>query len=117
VINQAAARQWAEDTFGMMCMDKHERAMRFLEEAFEAAQAAGVTDKDAVCLWRVVYDKPVGELAQEIGGALLTLALLSEGAGLDMEWAGDTEFLRARTMPRDYIKARHAVKVAAGVAR
>jgi hypothetical protein len=41
-----------------------------------------------------VFDRPIGEAHQEVGGVMVTLALLCHAANLDMEDLGYTEINR-----------------------
>lgn len=74
--------------------DKVERNHRFLEEALELVQAADCTKAEALKLVEYVYGRPKGELHQEIGGVLVTLAALSDAHGADLEICGDVEIRR-----------------------
>jgi len=50
-----------------------ERALRFLEEAFELAQSIRIPEEILRDLLGFVYSRPVGETHQELGGVMLTL--------------------------------------------
>lgn len=89
--------------------DKVERNHRFLEEALELVQAAGCTRQEAILLVKYVYDRPVGELHQEIGGAMVTLAALADAHGADMEICADVE-LRRCWDKIEQIRAKQAAK-------
>lgn len=67
---------WMFSCFGKeISDDKTERAYRFLEEALELVQAGGhCSVEDAHRLVDYVYGRPVGDLAQEVGGVAVTLA-------------------------------------------
>src|SRR6185312_5264384 len=51
-----------------------QRSFRFLEEALELAQAVGTTREEALKLVDYVYSRPIGQVGQEIGGVMVTLA-------------------------------------------
>ncbi|NNU35664.1 hypothetical protein G9X64_03955 [Rhizobium sophorae] len=89
--------------------DVKERTHRFLEEALELAQANGCSRQDAQDLVDYVYGRAPGELAQETGGTLVTLAALCNANGIDMEEAGQRELDRnwARI---DRIRAKQAAR-------
>jgi hypothetical protein len=74
--------------------DVPERTHRFLEEALELAQAQGCSRDDALALVNYVYGRPDGELHQEVGGVLVTLAGLCNAAKISMDDAGDRELDR-----------------------
>lgn len=57
------------------------RARRFLEEAVELAQAAGVTAEEADAVRAYVFSRPAGDIRQEIGGVMVTLSCLAEVMG------------------------------------
>jgi NTP pyrophosphatase (non-canonical NTP hydrolase) len=89
--------------------DKLERADRFIEEALELAQATGYCGKRAHALVDYVFNRPVGEPFQEVGGVMVTLAALCNYHGLDMEDAAETELARVWTKI-DKIRAKQASK-------
>lgn len=71
-----------------------ERNFRFFEEAAELVQARGLTRELAHRLVDYVYDRPVGEPYQEVGGVMVTLASLCEVAELDMQECAELELDR-----------------------
>ncbi|MFG1461788.1 hypothetical protein V5F77_02730 [Xanthobacter sp. DSM 24535] len=98
------------ECFGIeICADKVERNHRFLEEALELVQACGCTESEAQQLVRYVYGRPVGELAQEVGGVMVTLAALCLAHGTDMDVAGEKELARVWTKV-EQIRAKQAAK-------
>lgn len=106
---------WAKRCFG----EDHatsipQRGIRFGEEACELTQAAGV-DRDMMHkLVDFVYDRPVGEIAQEFGGVGVTLLSLARAAGLsaDAEEAREVERILSKT-PSHFLE-RNKAKDAAG---
>lgn len=112
--------QWAIECFGLKIVNNlRERDLRFAEEAIELVQARGnVTEEEFVRLVRFTYKRPVGEVPQEVGGVMTTLAVLCETEAveengekvpLDMFKAGETEYQRVLTeIPR--IRAKNEVK-------
>ncbi|WYW02654.1 hypothetical protein Peetri_00066 [Pseudomonas phage vB_PpuM-Peetri] len=68
---------WLVKAFGdETAHDKKERVYRFTEEALELGQATGLTKEEALALVDYVYERPVGEIKQEVGGVMTTLAAL-----------------------------------------
>ena len=95
---QARAVAWVREAFGSEPADcKTERAHRFLEEALEAGQAADVTEDEALQLVQYVYGRDKGEIAQEVGGVLLTLAPFAAAFGVNMMDAAEAELARVNT--------------------
>lgn len=66
-------------------LTQRERAARFLEEALELAQAAGLNRIDAIVLTDYVFSRPVGPIAGEVGGVMTTLASLCVACKLDLQ--------------------------------
>jgi hypothetical protein len=84
-----------QECFGpVISADTVERNHRFLEEALELVQACGCSRNDALQLVDYVYNRPVGEPSQEVGGVMVTLAALCLAESLDMHGAGETELAR-----------------------
>lgn len=94
---QSAVQAWLEDCFGAEAARNNpmERALRFLEEALEAVQSAGVTREEAHALVDYVFDRPVEpEIAKEFGGVFTTALVFAEAMGLDFYECGRREFAR-----------------------
>lgn len=107
---QARVEPWMLACFGAeVAGDREERNHRFLEEALELVQAAGCTADAARALVAYVYGRPVGELGQEIGGVMVTLAALALANGRDMHVDGEEELLRVWGKI-DVIRAKQAAK-------
>lgn len=80
-----------------------QRALRFLEEAVEAYQAAGADKEMAHKLIDFVFDRPRGDLAKEIGAVGLTLLGFAAAAELDADREEDREISRVILMnPREH---------------
>ena len=86
-----------------------QRVHRFVEEALELAQACNIPREECLALVDYVYGRPTGEIGQEVGGVLTTLAVLCEGRGMDMAECGENELERCwRNF--DKIRAKEAAK-------
>jgi len=109
---QARVQPWMMDCFGPeISADRQERNHRFLEEALELVQACGATASEAHQLVDYVFNRPIGEPAQEVGGVTVTLAALCLANGLDMHKAAETELARiSEPAIRDKIRAKQAAK-------
>lgn len=105
---QERVNSWAVNCFGVETANNlQERNHRFLEESLELVQATGCTKEEAYMLVDYVYGRPVGEPFQEVGGVMVTLAVLCVAAGLDMQTNGETELSRVWTMI-EKIRAKQA---------
>lgn len=92
---QTAAWNWAARCFGLeLASHKPQRNHRFLEEALELTQSLGCTAAEAHMLVDYVFGRPVGEPRQEVGGVMMTLAVLCTANGLDLERAANDELAR-----------------------
>jgi hypothetical protein len=101
---------WLLACFGSeISRDKIERNHRFLEEALELVQSAGCTKSEAHQLVDYVYGRDIGEMSQEIGGVMNTLAAPCLAHGHDMTKAGDAELARCWTKI-EKIRAKQAAK-------
>jgi hypothetical protein len=89
--------------------DKMERNHRFLEEAVELVQANGCTHSEAHQLVDYVFNRDQGEINQEAGGVMVTLAALCLASGVDMDEAAETELARIWTKV-EQIRAKQAAK-------
>lgn len=92
---QRRVRDWVEAAFGRgVADDLKERNHRFLEEALELVQSTGCTREEAHMLVDYVFDRPVGETFQEMGGVLTTFHALAAAVGLNAAYAGEAELAR-----------------------
>jgi NTP pyrophosphatase (non-canonical NTP hydrolase) len=95
---QIEVYDWVFRTFGVeVALDKKERIVRFLEEALELSQSCGLTVTECKAMVDYVFDRPIGELSQEVGGVMTCLAALCSTNGIDMGAAADTELKRILT--------------------
>jgi NTP pyrophosphatase (non-canonical NTP hydrolase) len=107
---QRRVQDWMIATFSMeVCRDTIERNHRFLEEALELVQALGCTASEAHQLVDYVYGRGQGDVNQEVGGVMVTLAALCLANDLDMHQGGETELARVWTKI-DQIREKQASK-------
>jgi hypothetical protein len=112
---QLAVKQWAVECFGEAeALDIPQRALRLLEEVIESAQAACLDPKLVHKLVDFVYDRPVGEIRQEVAGVSVTLLALAAAIGISADVAERHEVERILYKPRDFFTQRNAAKNAAG---
>lgn len=107
---QVRVAVWIQHCFGAKIgADRTERTHRFLEEALELAQAGGCTADEARQLVDYVFGRSVGEMPQEVGGVMNTLAALCNAYGIDLDAAADVELARCWAKA-DQIRAKQAAK-------
>lgn len=113
---QDRVRDWVLTTFGNENPLLYERALRMLEEAVETTQCCKVPRDQVHRLIDYVYDRPVGDISQEIGGTAVGLLALAAFSGVNSEEALLTELDRIES-PEIRAKARRRdlEKQAAGV--
>ena len=87
--------QWMLACFGkVITNDKVERNHRFFEEATELVQAGEMTASECHQLVDYVFNRPVGEKKQEVGGVMVTLAAWCIANKIDMHECGEIELDR-----------------------
>jgi hypothetical protein len=92
---QTGVKKWLLRCFGVkIAQDKRERNHRFLEESLELVQSCGCTQSEAHQLVDYVFNRPIGEVEQECGGAMVTLAALCYANDIDMQKCGEVELQR-----------------------
>ncbi|MDP2346759.1 MAG: hypothetical protein Q8N34_03430 [Gammaproteobacteria bacterium] len=95
---QIRVDHWMMACFGEeIAGDVVERNHRFLEEALELVQACGCTQAEAQELVSYVYGRPVGEMSQEVGGVMVTLAALCNAQKLNFFDLSEEELSRVWT--------------------
>lgn len=108
--------EWVVDAFGEEeGRSIVHRGIRFLEEALEAAQAAGVPFEMALNVITYVYGRPSGELAQELGGVGITVLALANAAGLNADEEEIREAKRVLSKPLEHFRQRNSTKNQAGL--
>lgn len=107
---QREVRRWCIACFGEeISNDKKERNHRFLEEAIELVQSTGCTKDEALDLVEYVFERPIGETKQEVGGVMVTLAALCNAHTIDMIDAAWVEIRRIWTKV-EAIRAKQQAK-------
>ncbi|MES0870083.1 hypothetical protein [Pseudovibrio sp. SCP19] len=107
---QERVAPWLLECFGKeIATDKTERNHRFLEEALELVQSAGCTASEAHQLVDFVFNREAGELKQEAGGVMVTLAALCLAHHIEMHDCGEVELEEIWTKV-DAIRAKQAAK-------
>jgi hypothetical protein len=107
---QARVDDWLIACFGeTIARDRIERNHRFIEESLELVQANGCAASEAHQLVDYVYGRPIGELHQEVGGVMNTLAALCLASGVNLNEAAETELARVWTKV-EKIRAKQAAK-------
>lgn len=107
---QERVAPWMDACFGPeISNDRLERGDRFLEEALELLQSGNYPRERIAALTEYVFDRPQGEINQEVGGVMVTLAAYCLAFGLDMHAAGETELARIWTKV-EKIRAKQAAK-------
>ena len=106
---------WCTNAFGAdQAASLPQRGIRHAEEAIEAAQAAGADREMVHRLVDYIFDRPPGQIGQEIGGSGLTLLALAQAAGLYADQEEAREIARVLSKPLSHFTARNEAKNAAG---
>lgn len=107
---QHRVQPWMMACFGPeISGDKLERSDRFIEEALELAQSGDYPRERVLALVDYVYGRAQGDMPQEVGGVMVTLAAFCLAHDIDMHEAGETELARVWTKV-EKIRAKHAAK-------
>lgn len=116
-MRQEAVGCWAQEAFGKEeATSLYQRGLRLLEEAIETGQACEVSPEHVHKLVDYVYSRPVGVLAQELGGVGTTVLALAEAAGLSADRCEEQEVTRILDKPISHFQQRNKVKNDAGFA-
>lgn len=92
---QARVSKWMGECFlPSLYSNMTERGDRLLEEVLELLQSKGYDPRRVGTLVDYVWNRPIGEPSQEVGGVMVTLAGFCWIAGLDMHDAGEAELSR-----------------------
>jgi hypothetical protein len=115
-LRQQVVQDWCIRAFGRdHATSLPQRAIRLLEEAAEAFQAAGGDPAMAHRCIDVVFSRPVGKLGQELGGIGVTLLALAEAGGLDADAEEQRELDRVLARPIEEFTRRNQEKNALGL--
>ncbi len=107
---QSRVQPWMMACFGPeISADKLERSDRFIEEALELVQSGYYPKERVLALVDYVYGRDKGEMPQEVGGVMITLAAFCLAHDIDMHEAGETELARIWTKV-EKIRAKQAAK-------
>lgn len=114
-LRQVVISRWAQVAFGREeALGVRQRGLRLLEEAVEAYQAAGGDEEMAHKLVKFVFERPPGEIGQELGGVAVTVLALAAAAGCSADQEECREIHRVLRKPLEEFTARNARKNAAG---
>lgn len=112
---QRAITTWARACFGdEQATSLPQRAVRLLEEAIEAYQAAGGSREMAAELVDFVFKRPPGTLAQELGGVSVCLLVMASAMGRTADGLEVDEVERVMAKPIEHFTARNQAKNDAG---
>lgn len=112
---QEMIASWAEMAFGREeATGLPQRGLRLLEEAIEAFQACGGDAAIAHKLVSFVFERPPGEVGQELGGVAVCVLALAAAAGVDADEEEAREIHRVLSKPLGEFTQRNASKNAAG---
>ena len=112
---QKTVAVWCAAAFGVdHAASIPQRAVRLLEDAIEAYQAAGCELDMAHRLVDHVFAGEPGQLHQEIGGVGTTLLALAAAANLSADEEEEREVGRVLRFPLGHFRARNEAKNAAG---
>lgn len=107
---QERVKPWLLECFGeTIAADRIERNHRFIEEALELIQSTDCTRSEAHQLVDYVFDRPVGDPIQELGGVIVTLNALALANNLNVTDAAEKELSRVWTKV-DQIRAKQLAK-------
>lgn len=110
------AYDWAERCFGFDHVSNYSiRALRTLEESLELSQSLGVSRELAHKSVDAVYDRPVGEPQQEMGGVLHTMNILCESMGLEPNEIAERELRRCLKKSPEHFAKRNQDKLDLGL--
>lgn len=113
---QTVVFEWAKAAFSVEEVSNiAQRGLRLLEESLEAFQSCGGDEESAHKLVTYVFNRPVGEIGQELGGVGVTLLALAAAAGLSAEAEEKREVDRILSKPIEEFTKRNKAKNAAGL--
>lgn len=107
-------RAWLVSRLGEQSLDRRERALRIVEEAVELAQAEGISQSQVIITSDRVYNRPVGEPAQEVGGLMVCVHGWIASTGENLDALTEREVSRIESVPAAVTRAKHDEKARAG---
>jgi hypothetical protein len=109
---QQRVQRWMFRVFDEeIVLSAEERNERFLEEAVELVQALNMTEEQAIQVVKYVFGRPKGEVRQEVGGVMVTLATLCSVQGINPFTCADVEMTRVEDPAiMAKVKAKQALK-------
>lgn len=114
-VRQTIVAEWCERCFGAgHASSLPQRGIRLLEEAVEAYQSAGGDRDSAHRLIDFIFERPSGQLGQELGGVAVTLLALAAAAGLSADEEEVREITRVLSKDANHFRKRNEAKNAAG---
>ena len=94
---QRRVAAWVVEVLGeKTAQNAQERSLRTAEEVLELAQACRVSREVLHRLVDYVFERPVGDAAQEISGVLVTLYSTADALGIDADAALEAELVRVQ---------------------
>lgn len=109
---QSRVKDWLLECLGAeIAKDVQERCDRFIEESLELTQSLGYSADRDHALVDYVFNRPIGEPFQEVGGVMVTLAALCSATDLNMTKDAECEYSRI-TQPEiiEKIRKKQAAK-------
>jgi NTP pyrophosphatase (non-canonical NTP hydrolase) len=107
---------WACKTFGeSIATDPGERIRRFIEEALELSQAAGIDKAAIIELVDYVFSRPAGDPKKEIGQVGITLLAYAQLIGISADTAEFEEAIRITEKDPAYFQDRQNAKANVGI--
>ena len=107
---------WAGKAFGWDHVNNRQlRALRMIEEAVEVAQALHLPKEKVLLAVEHVYKRRPGQIAQELGGLMVTIAVLAQAIVVDPMAAFEAEVRRVLSMPLEHFAKRNREKNALGL--
>lgn len=95
---QVRVDEWMLRCFGLsIAKDLVERSQRLLEEVLELIQTGPLTRESVHAMVDYVYDRPLGDRRQELGGVMVTLATYASAAELSLTECGEQELSRIQS--------------------
>lgn len=106
------AYDWADRCFGSEhVINLPLRALRHAEESIELAQAVGTPREYLHKVVDQVYERPIGDPVQELGGSLLTACVLARAMGVTPEEAFERELTRVLAKSPEHFATRNRQKM------